>query len=238
MKMEKNKISKNIWSEDALSFMKVVHHSQKNVLHPSIAELINLQNPERMLDFGCGDGRLLKMLNKGPLIDLYDKNPEMTEMALANTGEIINHAYYNIKEIPDDYYDAVVLSMVLVCIDNKPEYAEVLNKISQAKKNKGLLYIAVTHPCFRDRYFSNFNTSFGRTQEYNYLKEGTPFNVHIEDPEPPDVSFTDYHWTLSFTINNIIKEGMNIKRIIELPDDYKHDKPNKNFSTFMLIIAE
>ena len=236
--MSKNKIEKNIWSESAISFMSVVHTSQKRVLHPKLASLINQQTPKFLLDYGCGDGRILKDIQESITIDVHDINQEMLDLAKLKAGDIIRSYYQQKSEIPDNSYDAVLLSMVLVCIDNEAEYLRILKKIKSAKSETGRVYIAVTHPCFRDRGFSNFETSFCKEKSFKYLKDGEPFDVYIEDEMPPSVAFTDFHWSLAFTFNKICEAGLSVERVIETSDDKDHKECNNLHSPYLLIIAK
>lgn len=233
----KNVLEK-VWSENAVCFMNVIHTSQKKVLHPILANLINKQNPENLLDYGCGDGRILKAINSSIKIDVHDINEEMLELAKHSIGSRVSSYFLDRNGIPMQRYDAILLSMVLVCINNEDEYLSVLKRIKSCKTETGKVYIAVSHPCFRDKDFSNFHTSYGREQPFNYLNEGEPFNVFIEDEMPPSVAFTDFHWPLSFTINKICEAGLRIEKVIETPDDINHKKCNELLPTFLIIIAK
>ncbi len=52
------------------------------------------------------------------------------------------------------------------------------------------------------------------------------------------VTFEDYHWSLSFCINNLIKCGFNIKEIAETRDDDKVAKHNQLIPPFLIITVE
>ena len=231
------KVLSDIWSSNASMFMGVVHTSQKRVLHPTLAKLVNEQQPSKLLDYGCGDTRILDLIDKNIAVDVHDINVGMLEFARLKNGGRIGNYYLAKEQIPSDYYDAVLVSMVLVCIGLEEEYLEVLRHIRRSKKEKGRAYIAVTHPCFRDRSFSNFHTSYGGEQPFKYLKNGEPFDVYIEDEMPPSVAFTDYHWTFSFTLNAIVQAGMTIERVIETQDDKLSQNYNDNFSPYLVIVA-
>lgn len=231
-------ILEKIWSENAVCFMNVIHTSQKNVLHPTLANLINTQHPKKLLDYGCGDGRILKSINSSIQIDVHDINKEMLELAKHKAGERVSSYFLRREEIPENTYDAVLLSMVLVCIDNETEYLNVLKRVKSCKTETGKVYIAITHPCFRDRKFSNFHTSYGNKLPFKYLNDGEPFDVYIEDEMPPSVAFTDFHWSLSFTFNKICEAGLSIEKVIETADDVLSNGQNELFSPFLIIVAK
>ena len=233
-----NKVLHKVWSEHAKTFMSVDHSSQKKVLHPTLAKLINEQLPQNLLDFGCGDGRILHLLSDDINTDVYDKNPEMLELARHRSSSRISTYYDSLAQITPDNYDAVLLSMVLVCVPTEQEFLKILSTINQLKKSEGRAYIAVSHPCFRDKQFSNFHTNYTESTTFNYLKDGEPFDVYIEDEMPPSVAFTDYHWSVSFTLNKIIEAGMNVVQVIETKDDLEHKNANQNFSPYLIIIAQ
>jgi len=236
--MSDDNVLKNVWSENAISFMNVQHTSQKNVLHPQLVSLINDQKPTYLLDYGCGDGRILNDIDETITVDVHDINQEMLDLAKFRAGDKIRSYYKHKEKLPANSYDAVLLSMVLVCIDNKNEYLLVLRTIKKSKTEKGKVYIAVTHPCFRDRKFSNFETSYGDEKPFKYFEDGEPFNVRIEDEMPPSVAFTDFHWSLAFTFNKICEAGLIIEKIIETPDDKDHKDFNELYSPYLIIIAK
>lgn len=237
-KRQKNDdVLQHIWSANASRFMGVVHTSQKRVLHPVLAAIVNEDRPSRLLDYGCGDTRIINLIEKSVAVDVHDINAEMLELARIRNGARIGNYYQTRHQIPKSHYDAVLLSMVLVCIASQEEYFEILKTVAKSKTEKGRAYIAVTHPCFRDRKFSNFHTSYGERQPFNYLSDGEPFDVYIEDEMPPSVAFTDYHWTFSFTINAIIQAGMAVERVIETPDDPLARTYNDSFSPYLIVIA-
>lgn len=232
-----DQILSDIWSSNATRFMGVVHTSQQRVLHPTLAGLVNEQKPSRLLDYGCGDTRILGLIDGSVAVDVHDINVEMLNLARAKNGGRIGSYFLTKGQIPAARYDAVLLSMVLVCIGSEAEYLEVLRMVRRSKTEKGRAYIAVTHPCFRDRTFSNFHTSYGDRQPFKYLKDGEPFDVYIEDEMPPSVAFTDYHWSLSFTLNAVAQAGLRVEGTIETPDDSLSRNYNDRFSPYLIIVA-
>ena len=97
--------------------------------------------------------------------------------------------------------------------------------------------MATSHPCFRQYEFSNFHTSFGRGQHLDYLAQGLPFQVTLEDSPEQTITFTDHHWSFSETLNSIIRSGMIITEVIETPDDLDHPRAHKGLPAFLIIQA-
>jgi len=237
-KTEPTPVTTQIWSENADIFMRVRHTSQERVLHPYLADRIMDLNPDQMLDFGCGDTRLLDLVPKEITVDAYDKNPEMLEIAKVKNGTRIRTFMEDWRDIPRGVYDVGLLSMVLMTISDPIEHQQILRSLKDSLRDEGKALIAITHPCFRDRIFSNVITSFHGEQPYQYLKEGQPFTVRIEDQAPPSVAFVDFHWTLSFTINEIVKAGLEITRFDELGDDAEGSGYNPDAPLFIVITTQ
>lgn len=228
----------NVWTAGASSFMSVEHTSQKHVLHPTLASLIDSSGGGRLLDYGCGDGRLLSLLQRQWEIDVYDTSPAMLTIVQERVGTRITRVLDSAGAIPTSSYDVVVLSMVLVTIATEGEFRSVLSDCRRALAPNGRLFVAVTHPCFREYRFSNVTTSFGGEQVFRYLEEGTPFTVNIEDEQPPSVSFVDFHWPLAFTLNAIVESGLSLIHVIETPDDKGHPRCNDLVSPFLILTCE
>lgn len=238
-KNELNSMSSNFWIEHAEEFLSFVHPSERDVLHPLIIDRINSLAPMEYLDFGAGDGRMSAKINKAIPIDIYDISQIMIENARINLGDRLKNIYHDIKSIPPNHYDVIVCSMVLICISDKSEFKNVLSSIKSSLKPGGKAIFSVTHPCFRTSFFSDFYTEFSLGREFNYFYDGLPFNVTIHDKEKENkVTFEDYHWSLSFMINSLLKSGLIVTEMIETNDDYSLKNHNKNTSPFLILITE
>lgn len=232
-------MSGNFWIEKAEEFLYFEHPSERDVLHPHIIDKINAFQPKTYLDFGAGDGRMTAKIHNSIPIDIYDISQKMIVSAKRVLGERLKNIYTEIPAIPLNHYDVIVCSMVMVCINEATEYKRVLKSIAASLSVKGKAIFSVTHPCFRKSAFSDFYTEYTEGKEFDYFNEGKPFDVTIHDPEKVNrVTFEDYHWSLSFTINNMIGAGLKIVEIIETTDDKKMPQYNKVASPFIIIITE
>ena len=229
--------TEDVWKAGAQNFMRIEHTSQKRVLHPRLAKLINDHAPASMLDFGCGDGRILELLHPGIDIAVYDTSPAMIDMVTDRMGDRLKGIYSASEEIPRAAFDLVLMTMVVICLRDRKELDDAFALISEVLAPGGTALVATSHPCFRQYEFSNFHTSFGRGQHLDYLAQGLPFQVTLEDSPEQTITFTDHHWSFSETLNSIIRSGMIITEVIETPDDLDHPRAHKGLPAFLIIQA-
>jgi len=225
----------NIWLFHPELYSSLDNESRKYILHPKLSEYINQSKNIKLLDFGCGDGSFIKNLSNNLEISLYDISSKALAEAKSNLKDYNIKTYYELDEIPNNNFDYVILSLVLMTIDNKDDILNVLNKIYSSLSPTGTLLIAITHPCFRNCVYSTFQTDYSKNKNFNYFNEGEKFEVFLRDNKKT-VSFFDFHWTLSTTINLIIESNFRIKKIEELKDKSDIGKYfNSNFSPYMII---
>lgn len=226
------------WSEHSMDYSNLFQESKENVLYPAMVDLITGHRVSRLLDYGCGDGRFLHFLPPSVEVCVYDRSEEMLTLAKRLTGGRINQFYQDADQIPANSFDAVVVSLVLVCIDNEAEYVQVLQDVYRVLKPGGIGIFAVTHPCFRQYGYSDFYTSYCQAPNFNYFNEGEPFRVTMTDEKKGEsISFNDYHWTLSFTINKTIETGLVLEKVVETKDDNSAAKFNDEKSPYLIVVA-
>ncbi len=209
---------------DHESYSSIKNESRKNIVHPAIAKLISKSGGIRLLDYGCGDASLLQFLQPGNEISLFDINITIASGAVKNFPHHKITLYQTPEEIPNNYFDYVICSLVLMTIPGQAEIKTLLRKIHSSLKQNGSALIAITHPCFREQVFSSFQTEFSQSKHFDYFMEGEAFTVIIKDEEAKSsVTFNDYHYSLGTVFNLLINSGLTITKILELPD-----KPGAN----------
>lgn len=226
----------SIWIKSPESYTSISNESKEVILHPFLASIINQNKYKRVLDYGCGDGSLMKKLNYQTQIFLYDTSHKVLEIAKRKLNRLTPKIYYNIQELPKNSFDCIILSLVLMTISDQKDIEEVLKNIHRSLTDDGQTLIAITHPCFREYPFSTFRTSYTK-DNFNYLNEGEPFSVTLEDDlEGNDITFTDFHWSLSHTFNLIIKSKLKIDSIHEIKDHSStNGYENPNFCPYMVL---
>lgn len=205
----------------------------KKSAYNSIANIINNSKAVKILDFGCGDGKQIPYISQDKSISLFDINKDVVNLAVKNNKERDITTFETINDIPNNEFDILICSLVLMCIDNRNEYLSILKTFKKVLKPNSILLVLVTHPAFREKEFSYYKAIFDKP--FNYFEEGSAFKVKFKNIDK-DIIITDYHWSLSFTINSLIKNGFLLDEFIEM-NDSKSDTgyENKNYSPYLLL---
>lgn len=232
-------MAQDFWlSSDASKVFEIANAEQKT-LQPIIAKVIEEFQPKSFLDYGCGDSFISGLIDKNIKIGLYDINLEESKKAYSKLQDRNCNLYNTTEEIPINHFDCINFSLVLICLANKIEFTEILSRFKKYKTKNGKIIITTTHPCFRQYEYRPFYTNYSIGKEFNYFNKLEPFEVFIRDNEHRPVQFTDYHWTLSDTINEISKAGLFLEKLIEVPDmTFDNIPENKHFSPFIIFICK
>jgi len=116
--------------------------------HPvNLARLQTLLTPtSRILDVGCGYGRLLGYLYGHGYRNLVGVDPaaEMIRAACGRWPQIMFEQLTNppILPLPEASVDAVLLFTVLTCVPTSPGQRAIIQEITRVLRQNGLLYIS------------------------------------------------------------------------------------------------
>lgn len=170
------------WKENPDGFINIHNECRYIDLHPFIAKFISAHKLSKILDFGCGDGYQMKLLNWGNIqyAGLYDITDIMLETAKVNINNPKAHFFNDITKC-NFKFDCVIINLVLMTISTIEEQESLLNTIKSYMFKDAKLIIGLTHPCFRSYKFSTFHTEYAEDREYDYFDEGTSFKVFMQD---------------------------------------------------------
>jgi SAM-dependent methyltransferase len=91
----------------------------------------------RLLDFGSGTGDFSRIANQSGL-DVTAYDPSLNRNTLKNDENIVYHD--NVNDLPNDYFDIIILNQVL---EHVPNPLETLSRINEIGNENVLIYIAV-----------------------------------------------------------------------------------------------
>jgi ubiquinone/menaquinone biosynthesis C-methylase UbiE len=135
---------------------------EKNVLTKRIAEL----KPRRVLDVGCGDGRLLlSLINKYPNIEFNgcDFSPKMISNAETLNTKYRNNLQFFVHDINFELnrkYDLVFSSRCLINLESWKNQKQALVNISNALNPKGS-YLMIENFEEGQKNFNEFRKKLG-----------------------------------------------------------------------------
>jgi SAM-dependent methyltransferase len=236
----KNK-KENYWINNPLEFAQSRIDSRQYILLPEIADLIEKEGANKILDYGCGEGYLSNNLdNKLITLGLFDISSTMVELAKKNAkkNQIETVATFNNQnEIPKSRFDCVVLSLVLMTISEDEQYRNILNNCKDALIKSGSLIIGITHPCFRQALYSTHHTKFTLGGEFDYFNTNSSFDVYLRTPKSENfIHFEDFHHHLSYTFSMLRNAGFYVEDFIELKDkSIENSFFNKHYSPYLIL---
>lgn len=133
-------IVKNSYSQTAKEF----DLSRQKQVWPKLKEVAELvYNRASVLDLGCGNGRLLKVLDhKNPNYLGIDQEKELVEIAKKHWPKY-NFLCSNIEELPNKKYDFIFLIAVIHHIPSRKKRLTVLKNLRNHLNKNGKIIISV-----------------------------------------------------------------------------------------------
>jgi ubiquinone/menaquinone biosynthesis C-methylase UbiE len=119
-----------------------------------------LSPTDRILEYGCGYGRMLRALKQASYHDLvgFDFAPNMITRGRKENPDIDLRLLEKagVIPLPDASMDAVVMSTVLCCITDDSALHALIKEIERVLKTNGVLYLTdflvCDHPRYKEKY--------------------------------------------------------------------------------------
>lgn len=180
--------------------------TRRYLLNPIIFELLGDVTGKRILDAGCGQGYLSRQLaRRGAIVTgiepaqpwyAYTVQREQTEPL----GITYLQADLTTLQLASGVFDYAIANMVLMDI---PNYLPALRNCIAALKQGGGLLLSLLHPCFEESGSEWHKKGYVEVREY--LSEHAVQQTYGY--------FT--HRPLSTYLNDMIREGCMLQRVIE-----------------------
>jgi SAM-dependent methyltransferase len=227
----------DFWNEKPEVYADLKEENRKTILFPAVLDLLAFNTKNKVLDYGGGDGGFLEFIKSSVEKHLYDPSEGMIEYARKNRSSI-KHFYTSDEKLPSNAFDIITLIHVVTVIKEDAELNRIFLKIKQLLKNKGTFVIGMTHPAFKDNYFSTFHTDFSSNKlNFEYLVNSLPYFVHLNtEIENEFISFECYHRPISNIMNMLIKSGFEISSVVEVEDKNFKDLTKKYLLPPFLIV--
>jgi SAM-dependent methyltransferase len=180
--------------------------AKRHLVNPTLLRMLGDVAGRRVLDAGCGQGYLSRMLaargatvlGVEPAAALFDYSVERE----AQLGQGIRYVRADLCELPDlgEPFDVCVSSMVMACI---PEWERALAACVERLRSGGVIVVTLNHPCFERLW-----TAWREHGEYR-------LDRYLADYEIQGLHGVDFHRPLSVYLNKLIGLGCRIREVAE-----------------------
>lgn len=142
-------------------------------------------------------------------------------------------------------FNVIVVNMLFPVLLSKEIIIKILKQCFYYIKDRGVLILGVTHPCF-DHYMKYGVLGRGNveTDFEGYFSSGSKFVIRDHPTAKGTFSFTDYHWTLADYFQCLQKSHFILSNIDECPPSEESKKipclwERKNkFPTYLVLSAQ
>ncbi|WP_270179735.1 class I SAM-dependent methyltransferase [Alkalihalobacillus sp. CinArs1] len=209
------------WDNNARSYTN--NYSEAGDLHrevflnPALFSLIGEVEHKCVLDAGCGEGYLSRMLaQRGAIVTAVDYSRSMLEIANERTASHlpINYVHGNCEDLStlkDASFETIVSNMVM---QDLADHERALREMYRLLVDGGSFIFSILHPCFITPESGWEKDEQGEKLHWNvdrYFYEG----VYEQRGLGEAGALFYYHRTLSTYLNSIIRAGFTIVKVVE-----------------------
>lgn len=212
-----------LWEEFAVNFTNNFTSQgdphREVLLNPVLLELLGSVKGKRILDAGCGEGYLSRILAElGASLVAVDYSHKMLEIAGERTESDFNIEYKhgNVEKLhflKDASFDIVISNMVLMDL---PGYELVIEEANRLLIPAGIFIFSISHPCFTPSSHGWIKNEKGEKLYWKvdrYFSEGAYKMPFL--PTYPQCDLLQFHRTLSSYYRTVVNSGFVVEELIE-----------------------
>jgi ubiquinone/menaquinone biosynthesis C-methylase UbiE len=196
----------------AEQYVAMVEQGGPRKVYKYIIEQLKLETNvgrKTICDLGCGQGELAYQLNKlGAIVTGVDYSRALLEYAKNLTDQVnwVRDDAMTLRSIQDESFDIVISSLMLMDI---PDHQAVFNQSYRILKPGGMMIWMIMHPCFQSPFSHPLEDGSRRVYQYAPQFWKSHGNGTLRS------TLGAYHRTISQYINDFMKAGFAIKRMLE-----------------------
>jgi ubiquinone/menaquinone biosynthesis C-methylase UbiE len=197
---------------------------QREVVLPGVIRLLAPRVGESIVDVGCGQGVLCRMLfERGVKVMGVDAARELIAAARQRSDPAIKYHVGDARKLdflPADHFDAAAC---LLAIQNIHPIAGVFDGVARALKADGRFVVAMMHPAFRGAKETSWGwdqqamVQYRRVDRY-LIPRKSPIVAH------PGKSPDAYTWTFHKPIEAYVKAARNAGLFIDALEEWPSHK--------------
>lgn len=210
-----------VWGKKDTKKYSQYDDSELSGLHPELLKMLGNIRGKHVVDYGCGEGKLLEeLLARGAIVHGYDISSTMIEEARERIGGRGELKAIKSGKMPLDggSVDCVVSNLVLMMCPNMQIVENIFKEAHRVLKTEGRWIYCVTHPAFSEHDFTTYRNIF--LGGMDYFREGQPYQFVLKKKDGREItaeSFIDHHYSLSAYLNLLPKTGFRLEEFREVP---------------------
>ncbi len=180
--------------------------ARQHLLNPALFTLLSDVAGKHILDAGCGQGYLCRLLaRRGAIMTGVEPAQQWYTYAVEREQQQplgITYLQADLSSLQDmsDRFDCVVANMVFMDI---PDYKAAMHNCIAALKDGGSFIFSLLHPCFEESASEWVKKGYVEVREY------------LQEYSVPQTYAYLFHRPLSAYINFVIEEGCILHKVLE-----------------------
>ena len=206
------------------------------LLYRPVAKLVTGCDPVKVLDYGCGVGRLAELVaQQGAKVTAYDPDVNVIDECRERNGmvECVGDEEFRRLLNDSEKFDSVVCSRVLCMIDSAEELHTTLRNIRRLVDDSGEVIVAVCNPFHTATAFTELGSKC--VPEGHSYHDTFSYAKHVSSSGG---CRQDVHRSLSTYRQAFANAGLSVKEVLELDGvDTQELLPASDHLVFRLLPA-